>query len=154
MKMPPAQTPSSGTGTAAQRPLADYVGDYSHCGFGNFSVYLQGDSLRYKFGLLMRGPLKASEKRDTFYMTFDSPLTKENYNPAYPRGFPVTFAESDGSDGKIDEVKVPYLEPVLVPVFQKCTKSQMMPPSAGGPTHKASVLAMWLVVVITAFSWQ
>ena len=152
--MPPPKTPTSGTGTAAQRPLTEYVGDYGHCGFGNFSVYLEDDSLRYKFGLLMRGPLKASEKRDTFYMTLDSPLTKENYDPAYPRGFPVMFAESDGSDGKIDQVKVPFLEPVLVPVFKKCMKTQMKAPSAGGPAHKASVLAMWLVVVITALSWQ
>ncbi len=152
--MPPPRTPPSSMGTAAQRPLTEYVGDYCHWGFGNFSVYLKDDSLRYKFGLLMRGPLKASEKRDTFYMTLDAPLTAENYNPAYPRGFPVMFAESDGSGGKICEVKVPFLEPGLVPVFKRGMKTQMMSPSAGCPTNKASVLAMWLMVVIIALSWQ
>ena len=80
-------------------------------------------------------------------MTLDFPLTKANYKLAYRRGFPVKFRESDGSDGKIDQVKVPFLEPSLVPVFKK----RMKPPGAWGPAHKASVR---MVVVITALSRQ
>ena len=96
----------------------------------------------------MRGPLKASEKRDTFYMTLDAPLTAENYNPAYPRGFPVMFAQSDGSNGKICEVKVPFLEPALVPVFKKARKRSL---NGAVETFKATSLAVSLTTVIAFY---
>ena len=134
-----------------QRPLTEYVGDYGHCGFGNFSVYLEDDSLRYTFGLLLRGPLKPSEKRDTFYMTLDHPLTAENYNPVYPRGFPVSFSESDGSGGNVDKVQVTYLEATLPPVFMKARKISS---SGAVETFKATSLVASLTVIVIAFSLQ
>ena len=114
-------------------------------------MYLKDDSLRYKFGLLMRGPLKPSETRDTFYTTLDHPFTAENYNPAYPRGFPVMFAESDGSGGKVDdEVKVPYLEQALFPVFKKARERSS---NDAVETFKATSLAVSLATVV-AFCLQ
>ena len=149
------QKGANGTATTQQRPNTDYVGVYEHWGFGNFTVYVKDDSLRYKFGLLMRGLLKPSETRDTFYMTLDHPFTRQNFNPTYPRGFPVNFTESDRSDGHVDEVKVPFLEFAFPPVFKKGWEGKEDTGTNGAiPACKACLTAALLAVITTAFYLQ
>ena len=142
--------PKNGTDTVEQRPDIDYVGVYEHLAFGDFTVYLEGDSLRYKFGRLMRGTLNASETKDTLYMNLDHPLEPEIFVYKYLRGFPVMFSESGGSNGKIDEVKVPFLEYNMYPVFKK-SRSKKGKTNGAIRTNEGSSLAMSLAVVIIAF---
>ena len=141
--------PKNGTDTVEQRPDKDFVGVYEHAAFGDFTVYLEGDSLRYKFGRLMHGTLNASETKDTLYMNLDYPLEPEIFVYGYLRGFPVMFYESDGSNGKIDEVKVPFLENDMYPVFKK-SRDQEVKTNGDVRTHTGSSLVISLAVVITA----
>ena len=144
------EPPKNGTDTVEQRPDTAYVGVYEHPAFGDFTVYLEGDFLRYKFGLLMRGTLNASETKDTLYMNLDHPLEPEIFVYGYLRGFPVMFSESDGSNGKIDEVKVPLLEDAMYPVFKK-SRSKEVKTNGATRTHTGSSLVISSAIVITAF---
>ena len=146
------QRPSDTEGVQ-QRPINEYVGDYEHLAFGNFTVYVRDDSLRYKFGLLLRGSLNAGETRDTFYMTTDYPFEYTMHMfPQFSRGFPVWFTKSARSDGKVDQVKVPFMEFTLPPVFEKGRNGVIgTGVNTAIPGNKASLTATSLAVIITSF---
>ena len=127
-----------------QRPSLEYVGVYEHMAFGNFTVYLNNDSLRYEFGLLLHGRLNPSDTTDKFFMTLDQPLAYRGNG--YPHGFPVYFTQSGGSGGDVDAVAVPYLESRLPPVFKKAA----IHPNAGLRKCSDSLLLLLMVTLSTA----
>ena len=139
----------SGIDPAQERPNTQYIADYEHLAFGNFTVYLHNGSLRYIFGLLLRGQLNPSETVDKFYMSLDQPLTYRTvFYPQYPLGFPVYFVRRGGMSAEVDAVKVPYMEFSLPPVFTKVRTS-----SNGGLRASSESLHLFvLVILLTAFS--
>ena len=137
---------------AQQRSNTEYIGDYENLAYGNFTVYVRGDSLRYKFGLLLRGSLDASETRDKFYMSIEHPL-EYVMNLFPPNSIPVCFNESGRSDGKVDEVKVPFMEFAFPPVFKKGGEGKEDTGTNGAiPACKACLTATLLAVIATAVS--
>ena len=152
-ELPAGTNTTNDTGIGEQRPITEYVGDYEHLAFGNFTVYVRDDSLRYKFGLLLRGSLNASETRDKFIMHIEYPFDYNIYSyPNYSNGFPVYFNESGRSDGTVDEVKVSFIELSVSPVvFKKGVESNGSQNTNGATrAYMASLPAMSLFVIITA----
>ena len=147
----PEQQTQSSTNIAQQRPLTDYVGSYEHLAFGNFTVFVKDDSLRYKFGLMLHGPLEASETRDTFFMTLDHPYAFRMYaSPRTLRRIPLYFSESGRNAGRVDEVKVPFMDSSISPVFKICYQNTEHGTGAVSMT-KTNFTAISLVAVISAF---
>ena len=148
----PEQQTQSSTNIAQQRPLTDYVGSYEHLAFGNFTVYVKDDSLRYKFGVTLHGPLEASETRDKFLMKLEHPYVYLTYIfPNGRQGFPVYFSESGRNAGKVDEIKVPFMEPSVAPPMFKQYRSTTTPGTGSVSMCKASLTAMSLAVLLAAF---
>ncbi|XP_070532207.1 uncharacterized protein [Ptychodera flava] len=107
------------------RPLTDYVGEYGHFAFGNFSVTYDEDKreLRYKFGTLLRGSLSPHQTKATImYMRIEGPVSYREYfySKYYPHGWPIEF-DMDES-GNIFDVTVPYFDSSYTPVFTKNLK--------------------------------
>ena len=103
-----------------RRAHSAYAGDYEHPGLGVFTVFEDGDDLRYEFGLLLRGMLlNDSHVADKFYMLLDPPLDyRAAYYADYPYSFPVYFS-GNSDTGAVESVQVPYLEFSLPPTFTK-----------------------------------
>ena len=115
-------SPVQVTSSIAEVRNEDFMGDYSHPGFGVYRVFEDETSqLRFEFGTLLRGPLSSSSNEsDTLYMTFDPPLdyiTTKNRD-SYPSGYPAYFRRSTVTS-QIDSVVIPYFEFYLPPRFDK-----------------------------------
>ncbi|XP_002739582.1 uncharacterized protein LOC100371892 [Saccoglossus kowalevskii] len=116
------------------RPFDDYVGQYGHYAFGNFTVLYDemNNQLRYEFGFQLQGTLSASEDSDlTLYMRVDDPVAYREYfySTSFPYGWPVYFKADDNNN--IINVSVPYLEndwPFMFMRDIKMSDAPMSPP--------------------------
>ncbi|XP_046355300.2 beta-lactamase-like protein 4 [Haliotis rufescens] len=94
----------------------EYVGKYFHKAFGKFEIIIKNETLRFTFGLLLRGTLQPSTSRDVMYQQPEAPY---NHLPrdVVHFGKPLYFLRHH--NGSVAALKVPFLEPSIPPVFVK-----------------------------------
>ncbi|XP_070532205.1 uncharacterized protein [Ptychodera flava] len=127
----PMTTPSN----PPLRPLTDYVGEFGHFAFGNFSITFDAEAqvLRYEFGKHLWGTLSPHPTSSTtLFMRIEGPISYREYyrSDSYPHGWPVDFTEDENNN--IVTVKVLYLEDDYPPVFTKGLKFADAPETPPG----------------------
>ncbi len=98
------QVASKVAGTKPSHSIADYAGTYSHPGYGDIRVSLNGDKLQFTYGIYQGVGLN-----HWHYDVFET----EPASPAIPRRMRVQFHMDP--DGKIASLTVP-IEPAIKPV--------------------------------------
>ncbi|XP_070532204.1 uncharacterized protein [Ptychodera flava] len=131
----PSHSPMTDPSNPPLRPLTDYVGEFGHFAFGNFSITFDAEAqvLRYEFGKLLRGTLSPHPTSSTtLFMRIEGPISYREYSRSdtYPHGWPVDFTEDENNN--IVTVKVPYLEYDYPPVFTKGLKLADAPETPPG----------------------
>jgi len=100
------------------RPLAEYIGDYEHPGYGRFTIDAVGDALHWRFHGL------SGELTHRHYDTFEVP---ENPMMLSPDLLAVTF--SYDREGSIDRLSAPFEPLVADIVFRRVATGDVLDPA-------------------------